>query len=79
MLIHAYIAGPSSSMFSVFVGLKGNAKELCLPAHNTWLFPHWRHDTAVHTYRQSLADARDKPYIPLVFISFSSGKHKSHK
>ena len=53
------LIGPSCSMFSVFVGLRGNARELNLPAHNTWLFPHWRHDLSVQQYRASLAEGTD--------------------
>ena len=62
-------------MFSVFVGIKGNAKELNLPGHNTWLFPHWCHEQSVEAYRQSLSgeSLTSTPYLPLVFVSFSSG------
>ena len=69
----AGLVGPSCSMFSVFVGLRGNPRDLKLPAHNTWLFPHWRHDDAVQQYRESIGG--DVPFLPLVFVSFSSGRN----
>jgi all-trans-retinol 13,14-reductase len=76
---------PSVTMFSVFVGLKGNVDDLKLPASNMWLYPHLRHDLSVENYKKSISELQGSSdpseignyYLPLVFISFSSAKDSS--
>ncbi|ETW01675.1 hypothetical protein H310_06296 [Aphanomyces invadans] len=57
------------SLMSLFVGFRGDAKELDLPTHNVWKFPSWSHDANVEANQTS----PDAPFCAL-FMSFSSAK-----
>ncbi|KAH9162819.1 hypothetical protein LEN26_000783 [Aphanomyces euteiches] len=57
------------SLMSLFVGFKGDAKELGLPTHNVWKFPSWDHDANFEASKAS----PDAPFSAL-FMSFSSAK-----
>ncbi|CAK4086745.1 unnamed protein product [Aphanomyces euteiches] len=57
------------SLMSLFVGFKGDAKELDLPTHNVWKFPSWDH---LANYKANQVSP-DAPFCGL-FMSFSSAK-----
>ncbi|KAH9125769.1 hypothetical protein AeMF1_003671 [Aphanomyces euteiches] len=64
---------PCCSAMSLFIGFKGDAKELALPTHNIWKFPSWEHDANFEAAKIS----PDAPFSAL-FMSFSSAKDPTY-
>ncbi|KAF0716834.1 Aste57867_2629 [Aphanomyces stellatus] len=62
-----------SSVMSLFVGFKGDAKELDLPTYNIWKFPSWDHQANMDANKTS-PNAPDAFY----FLSFSSAKDPTY-
>jgi all-trans-retinol 13,14-reductase len=60
---------PSIGHLGIYIGLKGTAEELGLPATNFWIYPGNDYDAAVQAF---LKDP-DAPF-PVVYISFPSAK-----
>jgi all-trans-retinol 13,14-reductase len=60
---------PSCAHMCLYIGLKGNLKELNVPGTNLWIYPNENHDTNIkqHTTHPSLD-------FPVVYISFPSSK-----
>jgi all-trans-retinol 13,14-reductase len=64
---------PSVAHGCLYIGLKGNAKELKLPKNNLWIYPESTdHDQSVKDYLEN-QDAE----FPLVYVSFPSAKDPS--
>jgi all-trans-retinol 13,14-reductase len=61
--------GPSFSHLGLYIGLKGDLKELGIPATNLWIYPN-------EDYDRNLASFIPKPNLdfPVVYISFPSSK-----
>jgi all-trans-retinol 13,14-reductase len=60
---------PSIGHLGVYIGLKGTAEELGLPATNYWIYPSNDYDAAV----QAFLDDPSAPF-PVVYVSFPSAK-----
>ncbi|KAF0713011.1 Aste57867_4562 [Aphanomyces stellatus] len=61
------------SLMSLFVGFKGDAKELGLPTHNVWKFPSWAHQANFEANKVS----PDAPFS-MQFMTFPSAKDPTY-
>ena len=60
---------PSAGHVCLYLGLKGNAKDLGITTPNLWIYPTYDHDKNVKDYLKT-----DWGEFPLVYISFPSAK-----
>ncbi|XP_068026836.1 all-trans-retinol 13,14-reductase-like [Melanerpes formicivorus] len=64
--------------FLVFVGLRGSAAQLCLPATNFWIYPHNDLDTMMTQYAALSRD--DVPeHQAMMFITFPAAKDPTYE